>query len=398
LKKTHAAITKFICKIRYSLKQVKHTAKKLDVYKSFHFIKNISFQEKANFNNQTKREPKSKLTINWVIPNVGLGGGGHLNIFRFIRYFQSQGHLNRIYIIGDHEAFEDASILDFINAHYFKIGNVECYRGSLGLKYSDVTFATSWQTAYYVYYDDNTLLKAYFVQDYEPLFYPMSSEYVFAEMTYGFGFYHVCASSWLGEKVIKGGKGTYYALGVDLNEYKILPDISKNDNQVFVYLRSNTPRRATEIILLALTQLKEINHKVEIVFAGEKELAYDIPFSFKNLGICSLSELPKIYNESCVALVGSLTNYSLLPQEIMACGCLVVDLMLENNISVHKEGTVVLAGPSPYDIAKKIDYYLTHKKARIALVDNALEHVKTLQWQGILQGVEAGLLKEFNDS
>lgn len=39
-------------------------------------------------------------TVNWFIPQVGRGSGGHLNIFRFIRNLEHQGFDCRIIISG----------------------------------------------------------------------------------------------------------------------------------------------------------------------------------------------------------------------------------------------------------------------------------------------------------
>lgn len=376
-------------------KNTRNDLQKKYIFDKYSFIRDVSFTAKRNFNKEKHRKPKQHLVINWIIPNIGIGGGGHLNIFRFIQYFQSHGHKNRIYIIGDTVAKKENGILNFINEHYLDLGDVDCYRGSVNLEISDISFATSWESAYYVYYDDNTNLKAYFIQDYEPFFYPLSSDYVFAEMTYDFGFYHLCASRWLAKKLIKDGFGSYFDLGVDLSSYKINNEIQRNQNQIFVYLRSNTPRRATEIILIALKNLVELNNNVEIVFAGEENITIDIPFQYRNLGIIHPDELPRIYNQSTIALVGSLTNYSLLPQELMASGCLVVDINLENNRMVHKDGTIVLAGPSPFDLAENINYYLNNPTERQIIIDNALDYTKELDWSLILDRVEENLMKEF---
>lgn len=39
-------------------------------------------------------------TINWFIPAVGKGSGGHLNIFRFIKNLEALGFESRIVIVG----------------------------------------------------------------------------------------------------------------------------------------------------------------------------------------------------------------------------------------------------------------------------------------------------------
>ena len=61
---------------------------------------------------------------------------------------------------------------------------------------SDAVFATGWETAYPVFNDAGDARKCYFVQDFEPLFYPVGSEYVLAENTYRFNFFGITAGKW----------------------------------------------------------------------------------------------------------------------------------------------------------------------------------------------------------
>ena len=63
---------------------------------------------------------------------------------------------------------------------------------------------------------------------------------------------------------------------------------------------------------------------VEIVTAGWDLSTFDLSFKHKDLGILPLEELPALYNSCDVCLVISLTNLSLMPLELFACGCSVV--------------------------------------------------------------------------
>src|SRR5713101_1449527 len=49
----------------------------------------------------TLRAPAtSPLKINWLVPNIGPGSGGLLNIFRAIHHLEQWGHKQRIYVVG----------------------------------------------------------------------------------------------------------------------------------------------------------------------------------------------------------------------------------------------------------------------------------------------------------
>ena len=54
--------------------------------------------EKKSF--LSKPSKGESLTLNWIIPPFGKGSGGHLNIFRYIKYLEQLGYFNRIYIFG----------------------------------------------------------------------------------------------------------------------------------------------------------------------------------------------------------------------------------------------------------------------------------------------------------
>jgi len=59
------------------------------------------------------------------------------------------------------------------------------------LPYADISIATHWPSAYLLLKFNKTKGKFYFMQDYEPLFYPAGTLYALAESTYRFGFYGI---------------------------------------------------------------------------------------------------------------------------------------------------------------------------------------------------------------
>lgn len=90
-----------------------------------------------------------------------------------------------------------------------------------------------------------------------------------------------------------------------------------------------------------------------ILFGGEKSLRTN--FKHKNLGVLSVNELSVLYKEADIGLVLSLTNCSLLPLELMASKCAVVDIEEETIEGVIKaDFNGVLAKADPLDIANKI--------------------------------------------
>ncbi len=369
-------------------------------YSALNFLRDVDFDAKQKFNKETKRNKKQNLTFNWLSPHVGKGGGGHTTIFRFMRYLNSKGHTNRFYVVDDFEPVRDKDLERFIKENYFDIGDFAAYRGTKNLLDSDVNISTSWDTVYYSYYSDNTKFKAYLVQDFEPSFYPMSVDYVLAEQTYKMGFYHMCASRWLYKKVVEGYNtaGMFFDLGVDKKVYKIDENITRDPHKVAVYFRSWSPRRGIELIIPSLIKLMKLRPNTELVLFGEDNINYNLPFKYTNLGVISNEEIADLYSASAMTIVFSLTNYSLVPQEALACGSLVVDLDLENNRVAYGENSnnILLVKPNPHKIAKEIASHLDNPKVREQKVQRAKKFVGTLDWENSFEKVENAILDKFN--
>ena len=63
-----------------------------------------------------EKAKNGKLKLNWIIPEMGLSAGGHINIFRFVTMLQNAGFQNRIYVINPiafHSSEECRAFLSF---------------------------------------------------------------------------------------------------------------------------------------------------------------------------------------------------------------------------------------------------------------------------------------------
>ena len=321
-------------------------------------------------------------TINWVIPTFGVGSGGHINIFRFVRGLELSGYKCRISIIGacDFSNGEDARqsiIKNFepLDAHV-----------SIGLDCTDnqwLTIATSWPTAYAVRDIRTTANKAYFVQDFEPEFYARGSEYFFAEDTYRFGFKGITAGDWLAEKLSVEYGMECSSVGFSYDKSRYSPSKRRNSSikRVFFYCRPPTVRRAFELGVLVLSEVFRKNPDVEFVLAGWDVSNYDLPFPHLNAGVMSLDELPDIYSQVDVALVISSTNLSLLPLELMACKCPVVSNSGPNVEWLLKDGVnASLVNADINSLSMAIDRILNDDQYRENLVTSATEFCEKTSW------------------
>src|SRR5206468_7430539 len=115
-------------------------------------------------------------------------------------------------------------------------------------------------------------------------------------------------------------------------------------------------------------------------------------FPFEHVGVASQAELAALYGEATVGLVLSMTNYSLVPQEMMACGLPCVDLAGFSAETVFGEdGPVELAAFDPSALADAIERLLDDEDAWSARSRAGQEFVRGHTWASAARELEAGL-------
>ena len=225
-----------------------------------------------------------KLTFNWLMPPPGKGSGGHLNIFRFIKYLEDAGHSCRIYIYTQHAPGRVSDIHTLMGDSYPKLSaSMEWLNSGDEMQPADGIFATSWETAYASFNSKAKGKRFYFVQDFEPYFYAVGSLSVLAENTYKFGFYGVTAGNWLATKLKRdfGMETDYFDFGADKKLYSFQND--QRRNEIFFYARPYTERRGFENGVMALDLFHQTHPDYKINLAGWDVSTYDIPFPYTNL-------------------------------------------------------------------------------------------------------------------
>jgi len=292
-------------------------------------------------------------TINWVMSPPD-SGGGHQNIFRFIEILDRLGHKNNVYLYSTEDDMTVSQARDNVDS-YCNAKRLSFYKFMKGdMEKSDILFATGWETAYPVFNEKTDAHKMYFVQDFEPFFYPMGTNYILAENTYKFGFHGITAGGWLDEKLTNDYrmKCDHYDFGANPKHYQLT---NKNKRkEIFFYARPVTERRGFDLGIMAL----EIFHKKMpdyiINFAGWDVSEWGITFPYVNHKTMKIHKLSELYNDSAAALVISLTNMSLLPLELLACGTIPVVNDAPNNRLVSNNPFIAYAEPSPEALADKL--------------------------------------------
>lgn len=349
-------------------------------------------------------ELNGKLKINWVIPDMDIGSGGHMNIFRIAKHLDERGHDQHFYVFGRSKFKSAAEFRETVQKHFqpvkaeFSLLGADQSQAASKLRECDALIATNWHTAYPVYQARNAKRKFYMVQDFEPWFYPMSSSYVFAENTYRMHLAGITNGAWLAGLLKKnyGMSAAYFEQAFDPAKYFTDERTARDPNLVIYYARPATPRRGWELALQALRQLKARRPQTKIILFGYDLSGIHVPFEHESVGVLNEQQLGALYRRASVALVCSLTNYSIMPHEVMASGCPVVDVKSQTTEGVFEDGkTILLAEPTPQGIANSLAHILDDKALAQKIREGGLAKTKQISWQVAADNVERVLKQAF---
>lgn len=305
------------------------------------------------------RVAEGPIRMAWIMSPPGAESGGHQNLFRFIDFAEQAGHHCTIYLYDNLNLTPSLAATQQMLARSGSYpdlkAEIKMYDASKGVDRStQAIFATGWETAYASYLDRSSAKRFYFVQDFEPYFYPIGSEYVLAENTYRFGFHGITAGGWLSHKLSTeyGMPCDPFDFAVDTSLYRVTNEQPRNE--VFFYARPVTARRAFELGVLALKDFSTLRPDVTINLAGWDVSGWDIPFKHKNHSSMQLAELNELYNRCAAGLVLSLTNMSLLPLELISSGVAPVVNDGPNNRMVSDNPFIEYVPPVPMALARSL--------------------------------------------
>lgn len=336
------------------------------------------------------------LHVAWIVPPFNVGSGGHTTIFRMVRALEQQGHRCSIWIHDPRalDPFKSGTKRKRIREHYFDLA-AEAHQGLGEWSGADIAVATGWDTVYPLLRLPGCGARAYFVQDHEPEFYPSSSRSIFAERSYGYGLPCICASPWLAELISAryGAETIPFTLGVDGDEYHPEPVPRRTDTVAF-YARNFTARRAVELGVLALGEVVRRRPGTRIALYGTDHQVH-ASFPHQHVGIVSPERLRRLYSEATVGLSLSLTNYSLIPLEMMACGLPVVELAGRACEGVFgDDGSLIsLAHDSPGEIADRIVELLSDAELREQRESAGIDFGHANSWAVAEAAVTAALIE-----
>lgn len=322
------------------------------------------------------------LKIGWIVPGLIIGGGGHRNILRAAYHLESFGHDVRLYFSDT--SMSEVELRKAVREHFYPFGGT-VRRFSGRVDDEEVLMATHWSTvalAESVRSQVGEIM--YFVQDFEPAFYPMGSEYILAENTYRKNLYAITSGPWCAHMLKRD-----YAMEADSFQFPVDGDIynpaaageEPRIKRLLFFAKPEMARRCFLIGTMALREFHRIKPEYEILFFGSgsaKQHAQDYSVTYLDV-VPTLNDLAKLYATSAAGLVFSTTNPSLVPYEMMACGLPVVDLNRPGN-EVNYDGRhdiALLADADPVLMARDMAAMLDDPRALAMRSANGLEFAAT---------------------
>ncbi|WP_394366963.1 rhamnosyltransferase WsaF family glycosyltransferase [Paeniglutamicibacter gangotriensis] len=301
-------------------------------------------------------EVKNKLCVAWVCAPPGAGSGGHTTLFRMVQAMEARGHECTL-LLYERDSDDVARYEQLIRSNWpamkARISSATTDTGDF-----DAVVASSWVTAHVVASRfANTTRPFYFIQDYEPYFYPRGYLYALAAMTYQFGFANIA----LGEMVaneLRTRNGVdpdlVVPFGCDRDVYRTIarPTGGSPRRGVVYYAKQSADRRGYLLAKAALERFHELCPDQEIHIIGDEIRGWTTPVT--NHGSMRPAELNLLYNDTIAGLAMSFTNVSLVPGELLAAGNIPV-LNADSDVKLDMDSAeVIWAAPHPEELARAL--------------------------------------------
>lgn len=281
--------------------------------------------------------PLSIRRVAWFVPDFEMAfyGGIH-TILRAADHMRARYQVHPIFVVlgaADSDAIRlkiSRAFPDLAASCDIKIiSSVDIPRD---LVEADAAVATLWPTAYAILRLKNVHHRFYFMQDYEPLFYPGGSSYGVAEATYRLGFHGICNTEPLKKLYERnGGTADFFLPAVDTSVFHDRGRPKRDPSEPFLlfnYARPAHPRNCFEVVAEGLIELKRrMKSRVQIITAGAEWDPRDHGLSgiVEHVGLLPYRQTGDLYRAVDAGIVAMATAHpSYLPFELMACGAAVV--------------------------------------------------------------------------
>jgi glycosyltransferase involved in cell wall biosynthesis/GT2 family glycosyltransferase len=337
---------------------------------------------------------REQLRLAMIIPPFSRGSGGHNTLFQIFSRLERRGHVCSVWLADYRSQARDLwpAVLRHEINEFFASFSGPVFKGFDSWQGADVAIATGWQTVHAALTLDNCRTRAYIVNDHEPDFYGASIERVLAADTYRYDLHCIAASPWLRDLLIEcyDTSAGAFRLGVDHDVYHPRP-VPRRPDTVIYYARSVTPRRAVPMGLMALAELKRRRPEVRVVLFGTDKVV-GASFPYEHIDVLTPTQLSWLYSEATAGLCLSMTNFSLMPKEMLACGLPCVELAGVSAESIFgPDGPLDLAPLEPRALADALERLIVDRERSERRSRQGIEFVASHTWEQATDEVEAGL-------
>jgi glycosyltransferase involved in cell wall biosynthesis len=339
--------------------------------------------------------PDSVKSIVFILPDMATFSGGLTSVLRLATYLSGYGYDIYYYTLNptDESVFKHNATI-----------NLKGYKGQLIQEQElqqrtfDVAVATLWTSVYFVAKNRHLFsYKAYFIQDFEPYFYPQGDLFQLSLQTYRMGFLMISLGSW-NKRMIESNdpnlKVHYIDFPFEQSEYQkgsskrtpIQEKIARKLLTFAVYLK-NDPKRAPALVILQLgymkQQLEAQGYTIEIIYYGT-DASFEIMYGF-NAGKLSLEALKSLYLKADFGVVASFTNISLVNYEMIAMGLPVMDYRSGSAADFFTDETMLFLSNETDAIYKAVQQILADPQQSENMVFRAQQHIDGKTWEHTAQ-------------
>ena len=354
--------------------------KKIDSERMEKLLKNEDFIPIAN------RCTKPIKTVVIAIARMLKFSGGYTSILRLGTQLENNGFKVYYMLMSDYQSIKEAQQNAELNLKGYKgtIINKSEYESTN----ADAIIATFWRTVYETKHMSG--YKLYFVQDYEPYFSQYGEQYILARKSYDMGYHMVSLGGWNKHMVEHecGEKPDFDVIDFPFepSEYSMTSkDYSalknKDSYDLAVFIKSDQKRLPNIVNSMVGNLEKEFRangKKLNVRFFG-------IDKSFKvscgeNLGILNKQQLQELYRSSDFGMCASMTNVSLVPYEMLACGLPLIEFEDGTFPFFFPEGAAILTDFSYKRLYEKMMSYAENPERIEKMMSIAHGYMSNLSW------------------
>lgn len=261
---------------------------------------------------------------------------------------------------------------------------------SLKSHHSDIWIATLWESAYII--KNFSGYKMYFVQDYEPYFYPYGDRYHLAKRTYELGLHMVSLGPWCAKQIktncqLKSPLDTINFPVEDKDypyqkrNFSSYP--TKKEIKLAVYTKFSSSRRAPINIQITLYNcqklLKSYGLTLKINYFGTPQDKQFI--NGQNLGRLNKKQLNTLYQDSDFGIAPSMTNFSLVPFEMMSTGLPFIDFIEGTGNLFVPKNCCFYTQFNEFEVAKILRQALKNVQQLFQMTANVKKYLSQISWQ-----------------